>query len=78
MCGLMEPGRETFGSQRLKQPSKAVGKLAELYVSIISWVKRYAGLLGLKEFDTSTAEGRSRERYRRVALTAYLQPESGQ
>ena len=25
---------------------------------------------GLKEFDTSTPEGRSRERYRRVALTA--------
>ena len=44
--------------------------MAGLFTSIISWVRRYAGLLGLKEFDTSTAEGRSRERYRRVALTA--------
>lgn len=46
------------------------GKVANLLTAITSLLKRSAGLLGLKEFDTSTPEGRSRERYRRVALTA--------
>jgi O-antigen/teichoic acid export membrane protein len=46
------------------------GKVANLFTAITSLVLRGAGLLGFKEFDTSTPEGRSRERYRRVALTA--------
>jgi O-antigen/teichoic acid export membrane protein len=44
--------------------------LADLVSSITFWAQRCVGILGLKEFDTSTPEGRSQERYRRVALTA--------
>ena len=33
-------------------------------------VKKLLGLIRLKPFDTSTADGRSRERYRRMVLTA--------
>jgi O-antigen/teichoic acid export membrane protein len=44
--------------------------LANFFSSVTSLLQQYAGILRLKEFDTSTTEGRSRERYRRVALTA--------
>jgi O-antigen/teichoic acid export membrane protein len=44
--------------------------LANLLSFVTSWAQQYTGILGFKEFDTSTPEGRSRERYRRVALTA--------
>ena len=46
------------------------GKLGELFTSIASLAQQCAGLLRFKEFETSTSEGRSQERYRRVALTA--------
>ncbi len=44
--------------------------LADPVRSITSLVQRFLGILRLKEFDVTTAEGRSQERYRRVALTA--------
>ncbi len=44
--------------------------MANLFTLITSWAQQCTGILGFKEFDTSTPEGRSRERYRRVALTA--------
>jgi O-antigen/teichoic acid export membrane protein len=44
--------------------------LANLITLVTSWAQQYTGILRLKEFDTSTPEGRSLERYRRVALTA--------
>ena len=44
--------------------------LTNLFTAVTSWAQQYAGILGLKEFDVSTPEGRSRERYRRAALTA--------
>ena len=43
--------------------------MANLFNLVTSWAQQYTGILGFKEFDTSTPEGRSRERYRRVALT---------
>ena len=46
------------------------GNLANLLTSVTSFAQQCAGILRLKEFDTSTPEGRSQERYRRVALTA--------
>lgn len=44
--------------------------MANLFTSVTSLAQRCAGILRLQEFDTSTPEGRSQERYRRVALTA--------
>lgn len=44
--------------------------LANLFNSITLLAQRCAGVLRFQEFDTATPEGRSRERYRRVALTA--------
>ncbi len=43
--------------------------MANLLTSVASLAQQCLGLLRLKEFDTTTPEGRSRERYRRVALT---------
>src|ERR1039458_3242382 len=37
--------------------------------SILKRIRSLKGLLRLKPFDTATEEGRSRERYRRAALT---------
>src|SRR5437762_4195538 len=38
--------------------------------SMLRRLRGYASVLRLKPFDTSTPEGRSKERYRRVALAA--------
>ena len=46
------------------------GILADLFASVTSLAQQCARVLRLKEFDTSTPQGRSLERYRRVALTA--------
>ncbi len=46
------------------------GNLANLLTSVTSLAQQCAGILRLKEFDTTTPEGRSQERYRRVALSA--------
>jgi O-antigen/teichoic acid export membrane protein len=46
------------------------GTVADLLTLLTSLTKQGAGIFRLKEFDTSTPEGRSRERYRRMALTA--------
>lgn len=43
--------------------------MTNLLTSVASWAQQCLGFLRLKEFDTTTPEGRSRERYRRVALT---------
>jgi Na+-driven multidrug efflux pump len=50
---------------------QVTGKLANLLTSVASWAQQCLGILRLKEFDTTTPDGRSRERYRRVALTAF-------
>ena len=54
-CGLRRP---QIGTERLSPARALRGRLQSL-----------RGLLRLKSFDTSTEEGRSRERYRRAALT---------
>jgi O-antigen/teichoic acid export membrane protein len=46
------------------------GNLANLFTTVTILIQRCAGILRLKEFDTSTPQGRSLERYRRVGLTA--------
>jgi O-antigen/teichoic acid export membrane protein len=51
-------------------PGKKAGNLADIFSTVTSWAQRCVGILRLKEFDSSTPEGRSRERYRRAALTA--------
>ena len=35
----------------------------------IEYLKRVAAVIRLREFDTSTPEGRSKERYRRILLS---------
>lgn len=45
------------------------GILTELFTSVTSLAQQCARILRLEEFDTSTPEGRSQERYRRVGLT---------
>jgi|YelNatPaOPRAMG01_1025707.scaffolds.fasta_scaffold03368_5 O-antigen/teichoic acid export membrane protein len=44
--------------------------IAEPVRSIASLVQRVLGIVRWRKFDVTTAEGRSQERYRRVALTA--------
>jgi O-antigen/teichoic acid export membrane protein len=47
-----------------------LGKMANLLTAATSLPRQCLSILTLKEFDTGTPEGRSKERYRRVALTA--------
>jgi O-antigen/teichoic acid export membrane protein len=47
-----------------------VGILANLVQSALALPGRYLSIVRLRQFDTDTAEGRSKERYRRAALTA--------
>jgi len=42
-----------------------------LSIKAIPW--RLTGLIRLKEYDTGTSGGRSKERYRRAALTSLTQ-----
>jgi O-antigen/teichoic acid export membrane protein len=44
--------------------------LANLVYSALALPGRYLSIIRLRQFDTDTAEGRSKERYRRAALTA--------
>jgi O-antigen/teichoic acid export membrane protein len=47
-----------------------VGMWANLVHSALALPGRYLSIVRLRQFDTDTVEGRSKERYRRVALTA--------
>jgi len=66
------PDSESSGANSSKSPTIRAdgGSLANLFTLVTSWAQQYTDILGFREFDTSTPEGRSRERYRRVALTA--------
>jgi hypothetical protein len=44
--------------------------MSNLLTAATSFPRQCLSILTLKEFDTGTPEGRSKERYRRVALTA--------
>src|SRR5690242_2021779 len=49
-------------------PGTGIGQVFDIR-NIVERVRGLKGLLRLKPFDTSTEEGRSRERYRSAALT---------
>ena len=47
-----------------------LGRMSNFLTAATSFPRQCLSILTLKEFDTGTPEGRSKERYRRVALTA--------
>ncbi len=59
-----------LGDTRSKTPEKVADKLGTVFTSAVATIQQWLGLVRFKEFDTSTPEGRSQERYRRLALTA--------
>ena len=57
------PGKQSDHHSKIVK--KMAGNLANFLTSITSYAQQCAGILRLKEFDTTTPEGRSLERYRR-------------
>jgi O-antigen/teichoic acid export membrane protein len=64
-------GPDASGSAAKDARTIAAGTRGDMRVSPLSRLRRQASLvLRLRPFDTSTVEGRSQERYRRIALAA--------